>query len=364
MKKKEYVFKMSNLIKNRVYYHAPISYKGDVDFEKILDKGIDLSYPVFIMEKPFKKELIASFLEAQKFVEFNLIIREKNKSIQKKIKRCYVVKQSEIPSLDKLNINYKSYSKYNKVEDENYIKIDGNKIDFEQKLFYLEQKGLSEEVFFNIKKYVLNGESIQIELTNTSKMPKSVEFEYNHVLERGYYSFEKEKDCLKITNLLNNSEIYLNANFGKINENYSCIDGLENSTFARINLKSKICLKGFEKKTFFLNLGEKKFMLKNLTEINECFRMSQKKNFEIFNVKIESDNKFFERSFNRVLPNKIWNTWLNGQRDLDSEDKYLAMKNNILLKNGKRLILGRNSYHLSNVFAYNGKDYIKIAKSY
>lgn len=363
MKKKEYVFKMSNLIKNRVYYHAPISYKGDVDFDKILEKGIDLSYPVFIMEKPFKKELIDAFLEAQKFASFNLIIREKNKSIQKKIRRCYVVKQSEIPSLDKLNINYKSYSTYNKVEDENYIKIGGKQVDFEQKLFYLEQKGLCEDVFFNIKKYVLSGESVQIELTNTSKIAKSIEFEYNHVLERGYYSFDKEKDSLKITNLLNNSEVYLNANFGKINENYSCIDGLENSTFARINLKSKIYLKPFEKRNFFLNLGSKKFILKNLTEINECFRLSQKKNFEIFDVKVESDNKFFERNFNRTLPNKIWNAWLNGQRDLDSEDKYLSMKNNILLKNEKRFILGRNSYQLNNVFAYNGKDYVKIAKS-
>lgn len=363
MTKKEYVFKMSNLIKNRVFYHAPISFKGDVEFDKILAKGIDLSFPVFIMEKPFKKELIKAFLEAEKFADFNLIIRERNKSIQKKFKRCYVVRQSEIPSLDKLNINYKTFSSYNKVEDENYIKIGDEFINFEQKLFYLEQKKVVDDIFFSIKKYVLNGESIQIELTNTTKQEKIINFEYNHVLERGYYSFDKERGYLKIVNLFNNKELYLNANFGKVSENFSCVDGLENSTFARINLKAKILLKPMEKRNFFMNLGEKRFLLKNLSEINEYFNISQQKNFEVFNVKVESDNKFFERNFNRTLPNKIWNAWLNGVRDLDSENKYLNLKENILIKNGKRFILGRNSYGISNIFAFNGKDYVKIAKS-
>ncbi len=362
MTKKEYIFKMSNLIKNRVYYHAPISFKGDVDFDKIIDKGIDLSYPIFIMEKPFRKELVKAFLEAQKFAEFNLILREANKSIQQKFKRCYIVRQSEIPSLDKLNINYKTNSQYFNVEDENYIKINKANLEFEQKLFYLEKKGVCDEVFYNIKKYVLNGENIQIELTNTSKQTKTIEFEYNRPLERGYYSFEREKNGIKITNFFNNKELYLNANFGKINDNFSCIDGLENSTFARINLKSKIALKGYEKKTFFINFGDKQFILKNLSDINECFKLSQKKNFEVFNVKVECDNKFFERNFNRILPNKIWNAWLNGERDIVSEDKYLEIKNNILIKSGKRPILGENNYNLTNVFLYDGKNYVKVAK--
>ena len=363
MTKREYIFKMSNLIKNRVYYHAPIAYKGDVDFDKIMGKGIDLSYPVFIMEKPFKKELIKAFLVAQKFTDFNLIIREKNKKVQKKFKRCYVVRQSEIPSLDKLNINYKSYSTYNKIEENNYIKIEDQEISFEQKLFYLEQKGILNDIFFNIKKYVLSGESIQLELANTTKEVKEINFEYNHNLERGYYSFDEEKEGIRIVNLLNNQELFLNANFGKINENYSCIDGLENSTFARINLKSKIRLKPLEKRAFFLNLGAKKFILKNLTEINNLFKLAQKKNFEIFDVKVESKNKFFEQNFNRTLPNRIWNAWLNGKRDLDSEDKYLSLKNNILLKKENAFVLGRNSYDLCSVFAYNGKEYVKVANS-
>ena len=363
MTKKDYIFNMSNLIKNRAIYHAPVSYNGDVDFEKIMAKGVDLSLPVFIMEKPLKKLIIKSFIKAQKEVDFNLILREKNKKIMKKIKRCFVIKREEIPSLDKLNINYKTCSKYNKVEQGNYIKLGEVIKDFEEKLFYLEKKDLFDEVYFIVKKYLLNGENIQIEVTNTSNKTKIFEIEYNHDLERGYYNFQKIKNGLKITNLFNNKEIFFNASFGRLEERYSCIDGVENSTFARINFKANVMLKPFEKRVFFLNLGNKNFNLANISEMNYYFELSQKKNFEIFDTKIISENKFFERNFNKILPVKIWRAWLEGKRDMESENQYSKIKNNIILNNKKKPIFQNNSYKISEIFLYNGNEYKKIAKS-
>ena len=363
MTKKDYIFNMVNLIKNRVNYHAPIRYHGDVDFDKLIEKGVDLSLPIFIMEKPLKKVLIKSFIKAQKEVKFNLILREKNRKLMKKIKKCFVIKEEEIPSLDMLNINYKTCSHYHKLESGNYLKV-GKKIeDYEEKLFYLQKKDLYEGVYFTVKKFVLNGENIQIDLVNTNKTDKVIDIEYNRELQKGYYSFEKIRNGVKITNLFDNKEHYFNANFGRVNESYSCVDGIENSTYARINFKASIMLKPMQKRNLFINFGNKQFTLSNLSEMEYYFEIAQKKNYEIFDIKIESEDKFFERKFNKILPCKIWKAWLDGGRDLDSENRYLELKNNILLKQGKKNILPVNNYKIKEILSYNGKGYKKIAIS-
>ena len=93
------------------------------------------------------------------------------------------------------------------------------------------------------------------------------------------------------------------------------------------------------------------------------FELAQRKNFEIFDLKVTSDNKYFERRFNSILPKKIWKAWLDGRRDIESENKYLDIKNNILVRKGKKNFLPINSYKINEVLSFNGKTYKKIAIS-
>lgn len=352
---------MSNLIKNRVKYHAPINFYEDVDFDKITSLGIDLSLPVFIMEKPLNKLLIKSFVEAQKEVDFNLILYKNNKKLQKRMKHCFVLKQSEIEGIDKLNINYKTQSKYHKLEYGNYIKIKNKFENFEEKDFYLEQKEFVDGVFVNIKKFLLSGENHMIEMSNCTNKQIEIEVEYNHDLERGYYVFEKLKNGLKIINLTTRQKMFLNTNFGKFQEDFSCVDGLENSTYARVNLKTKITLKPFEKRAFFINFGNKFFILKNQGEMELVLKQSIEKNYEIFDIKIASFDKSFEKKFNTTLPQKIWRAWLDGKCDKESEKEYVDLKNQIVLKKKRKVELLKNDLKIQDVLLFNGKYYKKIA---
>lgn len=363
MKKSNYVFNMSNLIKNRVKYHAPINFYDDIDFDKILSVGIDLSLPVFIMEKPIYKHLFKAFEKAQKEVDFNLVLYKNNKRVQRKIKRCFVVEKDSIKGLEKLNINYKTCSSYHKVEKGNYLKIGKVFDEFEEKDFYLEQKAFVEGIFVCCRKFLISGENYIIEMSNCSNKQTQIEIEYNKELERGYYLFAKQKNGIKIMNLSTRENLFFNANFGKFQESYSCIDGLENSTYARINAKSKIELKPFEKKSFFINFGNKCFYLKNLSEMNYVFDLSRKKHYEIFDVKITSFDKTFERIFNNDLPLKIWRAWIDGKKDTESEKVYLDYKNQIFARQKKKIILLKNDLKIQDVMLYNGKYFKKIAAS-
>ena len=361
MTKKDYIFNMANLIKNRVNYHAPINFDGVIDFDKIIHKGIDLSLPVFIIEKALNKDLIKAFLLAQKEVKFNLIIREKNKLALKKLKNCFYIKNGELNELEKLNINYKTMTTYYKIESGNYLKINNEELKCDQIDFYQEGKGLNDGVLIKLKKFLLNGENYFIELCNTKNSQKIIEVEYNKDLDKGYYKFYKLRKSVKILNLTTNRTCFFNANLGSICERYSCVDGIESCTYSRINYKVKLLLKPFEKRCLFINFGENCFTLNNESEMTNFFNISQKECFEIFNIKIESNDKIFEKTFNRVLPIKIWQSWLNGDRNLKLEERYVKIKNNIVLKEGKQFVLQKNNYNIDSIFCFNGKCYKKIA---
>jgi len=354
---------MTNLIKNRVKYHAPINFYDDVDFEKIMSLGIDLSLPVFIMEKPFNSVLLTAFYEAQKEVDFNLILNKKNKKVQRKIKHCYVLNPNEIKVIEKLNINYKSYSNYYKVEKGNFLRVGKIIEDFDEKDFFLEKKDFVDGIFVVVKKFLISGENYMIEMSNCSNVKRQIEIEYNHELKRGYYIFEKLRSGVKIIDLYSREKQFFNANFGKFEESYSCIDGLENSTFARINAKTKIELKPFEKKCFFINFGKQCFSLKNQNDMNFLFNLSKLKNYEIFDIKVTSKDKVFENKFNNVLPLKIWRAWLSGERDVESENTYVDLKNQIVFKKKRKVVLLKNDFKIEDVLIYNGKYYKKIAES-
>jgi len=361
MTKKDYIFNLKNLIKNRVYFHSPKCYDGDIDFTKILSKGIDLSLPIFIMEKPFRKEIISAFLEAQKEVDFNLIIREKNKKILSKFRRCFILQKNEISSIEKLNINYKTNSNYELKIEENYLKIGEKNFEPNEEDFYLEDKAVCGNIFYNIKKFLLNGENYIIELTNTSNQKEKIKIFYHNNLDRGYYLFNTTKSGLKTTNLITNEISYFNTNIKDGYKYCSCIDGVESSTFSCLTIEKEINLNPFEKKIVFINYGDKEFCLKNFSEMNQYFVFSQNKNREIFNVKINAKNKFLERYFNDVLPNKIWRAWVDGRRDKESEDEYNKIRNEIILYDGKKRFFPVNSYEINEIKLFDGRNYKKIA---
>lgn len=360
MKRKEYVFKMANLIRNRVLYHAPIKYTGDVDFQRIINRGIDLSLPIFVFEKEMKKEMLLSFIEAQKQTRFNLIIDRCDRVAMKKIKNCFWIEGELLQQLKKLDINYKSTSPYKIHQEEDFIKVQGEKIAFAEKDFMMDYKGMSGKVLCKIKKYLLSGLCMQIDVINTSNSIEDFSFEYNQNLPHGYYSFELLKKGVKIGNLITNEEMFLNINTQPQFSNFSCVDGVESSAFAKINFCIIKRLAPFEKRSFFINFGKHEFSLNNQSEMEYFYALSQKKNMEIFDVKIESKNKFFERSFNRYLPQKIWQSWLDGKRDENSEDEYNLIKNSIVRKEKNKYIFLKNSYPITSISCFDGNAYKKI----
>lgn len=349
---------MTNLILNRVNYHAPINYDGDIPYKEIIKKGIDLSLPVFIMKKPLIKALETAFKKAKNQKEFNLILTNKNRRLLK-LKNCFCVEDVEKLSLEKLDVNYKTNSKYVLVEKGDYVKV-GEKLDFKHDDFCNIAKTTNNDVLILSKQFILNGENIIIELVNTKKENKVVEIEVNRELKKGCYSFSKNRNSLKIQNLFTNENLFFNFNFGKIKERFSCLDGVENCNFSRVNFQGKIQLKPFEKKVVFLNFGKDKIILSDRKEIEGFFQHSKTSLQKIFNVKIESENKFFERFFNEVLPCKIWNTWLKGERDLKSENEYLKIKENVILKKNRNMIFPKNKYNILKVFLFENNKFKKI----
>lgn len=361
MKKKEYVFKMANLIKNRVMYHAPIEYTGNVDFERIARRGIDLSLPIFVFEKDMSNELLLSFIEAQKQVRFNLIIDRCDRTCLKKIHNCFWVEGELLKHIKKLDINYKTNSRYKLEKIEDFLKIFDQEVYLEEKDFHLEGNIVKEGIIISAKKYLLSGECLEINVVNTNKQAKEISLEYNKNLPHGYYCFEKKKKSIKITSLMTNEEIYLNLNVEPTFSNFSCVTGVESSAFAKVNFKIKEELKAYEKRSYFINFGKNLFTLKNQQEMDFFYFLSQKKNCETFDIKIESDNKFFERSFNRYLPQKIWKAWIDGKQDLESENEYVNIKNSIVIKEKKGYKLLKSNYPITTIYGYDGKSYKKIA---
>lgn len=362
MNRKEYVFALANLIKNRVRYHAPFCLKEDVDFEKISRSGIDLSKPIFIFEKKLKKGMYKAFSLAKKQANFNLFLKQKSRLL--KLKDTFLIDEKWDFNLESLDINYKTNSQYFSVEKGNYLKIFEKIENFEQNEFFQESKNTFESIYLKTRRFLLNGENLLVEMINTGACEKVVEVEFNKDLGRGYFSFMKTKSGVSISNLFKDQKLFFNCNFGKHDLDFSCIDGVEHSSFARINMKAKVLLKPFRKKSFFINIGSSCFNLTNKSEMEYFFSLAKQKHFEIFDVKISSENKFFERNFNEILPFKIWNKWILGERDCEVENEYLSYKNSIVLKDKKRFFLQKNDFGINDVFVYQNKNFKKLDLSH
>lgn len=368
MKRKEYIQKMAKLIENRVRFHAPVVFDDEVDFELLDAVGIDKNLPVFKFEKLLTKNLYKAFKQAQRAILFNLILTNKNtpkKSWLKHLKNCYILEEDEcgynlLSSINKMNINYYSQSAFSPAVEEEYLKINGEVINLCYKPYYLSKKASSEGIIYDIKEFVLSGKNYSISFTNTHKERRVCVFEINIPLPRGYYHFASTKTGVKITNLTNKVTEYFNFNHKNANLSFSCIDGLESSTLACINLRIKLELRPLEQRRFYFNYGANQYLLNSPKEVDNFFQIAQQKTLEKFDIKVRTKDKLFDEKFNNILPQKIWNSWNAGQCDNASESEYIKLKNSIIKESEKGYFINEDFKGLKEVKIYQNNEYKRV----
>lgn len=367
MTKKEYILSLSNLIINRVKFHAP-KLQDEVDMALLDAYGIDASYPIFVFNRKLDNIYYPAFLLAKKQVEFNLILTEIPVVSNKKIKnldKTYLIMKEDMGSLlsstiENLNINYLSHSNFKKELKEEFLSINGQKINFDYHAYYYNKKLMFNGVIANANCYLLNGKNYNLTFTNTRNEVVKINFQFNLPLPRGYYFFRNFNKYIEIENLTNKSKAYFNYNFNHANISFSTISGLERCTFPCINLQSNISLLPKEKKDIYFNFGENKYCLNNPKEMQIFFDLSQRKMNKIFDIKISSKNANLDNEFNYLIPRKIWESWNKFEIDEESENKYIKFKNQIINSSDKGVQISKSFAGLKQVSFYRDNIWKKV----
>ena len=367
MTKQEYISKLTNLIINRVTFHAP-KLKCEVDFSLLDAIGINGEYPVFVFNKKLDSIFYKAFLEAKKSVEFNLILTEKpliSKKKLEKLNKTYIIFQDEIGSLlastlEGLNINYVTHSQFKKEFKKEYLSLNGKEVSFDYLPYFYTKKIMQDGVISDVKSYILNGKNYNLSFVNTKDEERILNFEFNLPLPRGYYIFNQKEDCVEIKNLTNNSVAYFNNNFKGGKFSFSSMDGIESSTFACINIKCKINLFPKESRKIYFNYGERKYCLNSPKEMQYFFDLSQNKMNEIFDIKVNSRDNNFDNDFNLSLPRKIWEKWQNFDIDEESENVYLKMRNKIIQSQSNGYQISQDFKGLKEVIFFRNQGWKRV----
>ncbi len=368
MTKSEYVQKLKNLILQRVNFHAPKPKDSQIDYSVLDIVGIDASYPIFIFNKPLNDVFYKAFCLAKQEVKFNLILTQKPhlkiKSIQK-LPDTFIFTQEEMGSmlliaLENLNINYLSYAPFDKILSQEFLKIDGQELNFDYVPYFKRKKAMFDGVIVDAKKFLLNGKNITINLTNTKEERREIDIEINIPLPRGYYYFTKSKDCVQIKNLTSMEKAYFNFNLPNENLSFSLMGGLESSTFAGINLKCKICLLAKETRKLYYNFGDKRYSFKNPKDIEYFFNLSQQKANEIFDIKVQTRDSKFDNAFNFSLPQKIWEKWEKFDADEESENLWLKTRGQIVKTSPKGEQITKDFKGLKEVKMYRNLGWKRV----
>ncbi len=368
MKKKEYIDKMANLIVSRVRFHAPVVYDGEVDFDILDVIGIDSSLPIFKYEKAIDKVMLEVFKKAQREVNFNLIttaeplVKSQKLSV---LKNFIYIKEEELgysllSSINALNINYKSGCEFEKAIEEDYIKINDKYINLCYRNYFLYKKESTNGVVYEIKEFLLNGKNFILNFSNLYNEKKTLTFEINVVLPRGYYRFKRENNAIKIESLTSKEVAYFNFLSKNAKFYFSTISGLESSTHACINMRINVMLNPKEQKRFYFNYGENKYCFSSASQAEEFFEISQKKMNEIFDTKVLTSDKQFDNKFNVYIPQKIWLSWLKMSNDEENEKEYLKIKDSILQKTGNGFKINENFKGLKQVGIYLNSGYKRV----
>ncbi len=337
MTKKEYISSLENLIVNRIKYHAP-QIKEGVDYALLDAIGIDGRFPIFIFDKPIDKIFYKAFVGAKKRADFNLILTQRPKVSSRKLnslEKTYTFYKDELGSnlfhtLNQLNINYLTHTDFQQDLKNEYLKFNDKEISFDYIPYFYGKKVMDNRVILDAKSFILNGKNYFLTFTNTSNEKKTINFEFNLPLPRGYYLFKKGINFIEIENLTNREKAYFNFNLKNANISFSTVSGIESSTFACVNLECKIDLLPKESRKCFFNFGENKYILFSPKDIANFFQLSQIKMNEIFDLKVTTRDSQFDELFNRSLPQNIWEKWQKFDVDEESENEWVKMKSQII----------------------------------
>ena len=347
MNKKEYLEKIENLIINKVKFNAPNVTTANIDFSLLDAIGIDVTLPIFIYQKPLDKLFFKAFLNAKKKITFNLILAKEpivsNRKI-KLLKNTYILLENEIGetlrhTLEALNINYLVHSDFVKIENKEYIKFNNNEINLDWQPYFFSKKIMQNGIAVQVKNFLLNGKNYILNLTNTNKQLTKADIEINIPLPRGYYFFKKCNNFIEITNLTNKQKAYFNYSFKNAQICFSNLNGIDSCTYACINVKCSISLLSLQTKKFYFNFGDSQYCFSSPNDMQNFFELSQSKMDEIFDIKITSHDKAFDRLFNFSLPYKIYSKWQNYDFDEKSENEWLKLRSQIIKKqeNGEQI---------------------------
>ena len=334
MTRKEYLFKIENLIVNKLKYHSPNIESPDIDFSLLDAVGIDATLPIFIYKKPLNKLFFEAFFNVKKKVDFNLILTARAEIKDKKIKllkHTYCILENELGSnlertLEALNINYITHADYSSFNEGEYIKFNDKRLVFDYIPYYFTKKIQDNGVIFQATNFLLNGKNYILNITNTQKKSTQITFEINIPLPRAYYFFKKEKDCIEIENLTSKEKAYFNYHFKDADFTYSCMSGIECCTYSCINVKCYLNLLPLQNKKLYFNYGENKYCFCNPKDMQYFFDISQNKMNEIFDIKVSTTDKQKDQLFNFYLPYNIYSKWQNFDFDEKSENEYIKMK--------------------------------------
>ncbi len=356
MKRKDYIFNMTNLILNRVRFHAPILYSENIDFDSLIKLGVDPSLPIFKFEKTLSRPLFKCFKRAKSVCDFNLILSEENKKAEKELGALVIRNNTEV---NKLNINYKSNSGYHLKAEETYVEIDGIRQNLCFHNFYLQTSGISNDVNYFVKEFIMNGRNFYCEYLNRTDTTKTIRFCLNIPLKKGYFIFYNKSKHIEITDLFSGEKYFFNYSCHGSKFIFSGIDGVENSTHACINVTCDIVLKPKQKKVHFFNLGEEQFSLCGQGEIELFMKEADRQINQIFNIRIKSYDKVEQRLLNQTLPEKIYLSWINGNHDKKSEIEYGLLKEKFVVKSKDNYIFS-GTYNLQYLQIFNGTYWQKI----
>ena len=368
MNKKEYLERIENLIINKIKYNAPNVVTDEVDFSLLDAIGIDGTMPIFIYSRPLDKLFYKAFYNVKKRIDFNLILTKQPSLSDRKIKllnHTYILLDNEIGDslrqiIEALNINYIVHSDFKLKDNREFIKFNDSEVNFDYQPYYFSKKLIDKGVVFNITNFILNGKNYIINLTNTNKQVCKASFEVNLPLPRGYYLFKKDANFIEVTNLTNRQKAYFNYHFKDAKISFSNMNGLDYCTYACVNLKCEVTLLPLQNKKCYFNFGDNKYCLFSPKDMQTFFEISQDKMNEIFDIKVTSHDKSFDKLFNFSLPYKIWSKWQNFDFDEKSENEWIKLRNQIITKSEKGEQISQAFKGLKEVKMYRNKRWKRV----
>lgn len=361
MTKKESIENVARAIVNRVRYHSPIVYDDELDLKVLQDFGINTSLPIFKFEKEMSKPLLKAFALAKKYCNFNLVTSSRTKCPFALFLPVDCVNLKLVQLVNKLNINYKTTSAYIPKFEIDYLKIGGKSLNLKFDDFCLDKHDSVNGILVRHRQFFASGECNIVELTNSNSKEEMIEIEYNHNLPKGNYYFKKENHSIKITNLFTREVQFFNSNINLGSLFFSCVDGVESSSFACVRLKEKICLKPYQKKALFLNFGDKKFYINSFADMEMLCESARKRCYENFDFRAYTCNKEYDEKINKTLPREIWLAWLDGERNKGKEREYIEERQKVFSRSGNKICFNlENPKDFREVDVFDGKEFRPI----